>query len=133
LAGAIMPRLGSTTNQGGGIGSRGDKVIVATSPPGTGAVNISVSTPSGSSAIVPASQFAYAAATTANGAGAYVDPGLSGQLVSNLVNVLTNATSPDALEGDVNAVAGAREQYADGLGALHQHHRVGCRNDALGR
>jgi hypothetical protein len=81
-----------------GISVQGDKVIVATSPPGTEVVNISVSTPSGSSAIVPASQFAYAAATTSNGAGAYVDPGLSGQLVSNLVNVLTNATSPDALE-----------------------------------
>jgi len=82
-----------------GISVEGDTVIVATSPPGSGAVNVGVTTPSGTSPIVPASQFAYSATTsTGNGGGAYVDPGLTAELVSNLVGVLTNATSPDALE-----------------------------------
>jgi hypothetical protein len=80
-----------------GIAVEGDTVIVATSPPGNGTVNISVTTPLGSSAIVPASQFAYTAPAAASGS-PYVDPGLTAQLVSNLVNVLNNSTSPDALE-----------------------------------
>ncbi len=82
-----------------GIAVEGDTVIVATSPPGNATVNISVTTPSGSSAIVPASQFSYSAPAASSGSGSvYVDPGLTSQLVSNLVNVLENATSPDAQE-----------------------------------
>ncbi len=81
-----------------GISVEGDSVIVATSPPGSGTVNIGVTTPSGTSPIVAASQFAYSATTSTGNGGAYVDPGLSAELVSNLVGVLTNATSPDALE-----------------------------------
>jgi IPT/TIG domain len=82
-----------------GIAVEGDTVIVATSPPGSGTANISVTTPSGSSAIVPASQFAYSAPPASSGSGStFVDPGLTSQLVSNLVNVLNNSTSPDALE-----------------------------------
>src|ERR1700733_6324125 len=81
------------------IAVQGDTVIVATSPAGTGTVNIGVTTPSGTSAIAPASQFAYAATTSASTGGSpFVDPGLTSQLVSNLLNVLTTATSPDALE-----------------------------------
>jgi hypothetical protein len=81
-----------------GISVQGDTVIVATSPAGTGTVNISVATPAGSSAIAPASQFAYAAAAASGSGSAFVDPGLTSQLVTNLLNVLNNATSPDALE-----------------------------------
>ncbi len=83
-----------------GIAVEGDTVIVATSPSGSGSVNIGVTTPSGSSAIGSASQFAYQAAASAGGGTSsfFIDPGLSSQLVSNLLNVLTNATSPDALE-----------------------------------
>jgi hypothetical protein len=81
-----------------GIAVEGDTVIVATSPPGSGTVNVGVTTPAGSSAIAAASQFAYAAAATNGDSSYYVDPGLSSQLVSNLLSVLTSATSPDALE-----------------------------------
>lgn len=80
-----------------GISVEGDGVIVATSPGGAGTVNISVTTPSGSSAIVPASQFDYSA-TTSSSTGGFVDPGLTNQLVNNLVSVLNSATSPDAIE-----------------------------------
>jgi IPT/TIG domain len=75
-------------------------VITATSPAGAGTVNVTVTTPSGSSAAGAGSQFAYApAAAPANGGTPpFVDPGLSAQLVSNLLSVLTSATSPDALE-----------------------------------
>jgi hypothetical protein len=81
-----------------GIAVQGDTVIIATSPPGAGSVNISVTTQVGTSAIGPPSQFAYASAATASSGSSFVDPGLTSQLVSNLVNVLNNATSPDALE-----------------------------------
>jgi IPT/TIG domain len=81
-----------------GVSVEGDTVIVATSPPGTGAVNVGVTTPSGTSPIVSASQFSYSATTPSGNGGAFVDPGLTAELVSNLVGVLTNATSPDALE-----------------------------------
>lgn len=82
-----------------GISVQGDTVIVATSPVGTGTVNVSVTTPSGTSAIGPASQFAYTAPETSSSNGTpYVDPGLSAQLVENLLGVLTSATSPDAVE-----------------------------------
>jgi hypothetical protein len=81
-----------------GVAVEGDTVIIATSPPGTGVVNVSVTTNAGSSAIVPASQFSYVAAASASGGSAYVDPGLSAQLVNNLVSVLNNATSADAQE-----------------------------------
>src|ERR1700734_1076806 len=83
-----------------GVQVKTAKLINATSPAGTGAVNVTVTTPSGSSASGPASQYAYAAAPTQpNGAAPpFVDPGLSAQLVSNLLSVLTSATSPDAVE-----------------------------------
>ena len=80
-----------------GVTIQSDGLIDATIPPGSGTVNVTVVTPSGSSASVAASQFAYLATTAANGT-SYVDPGLSAQLVSNLLNVLTSATSPDAVE-----------------------------------
>jgi hypothetical protein len=83
-----------------GVQVKTAKLINATSPAGTGAVNVTVTTPSGSSASGPASQYAYAAAPAQpNGAAPpFVDPGLSAQLVSNLLSVLTSATSPDAVE-----------------------------------
>src|SRR5580693_276014 len=74
-----------------GVQVKTAKLINATSPAGTGAVNVTVTTPSGSSASGPASQYAYAAAPAQpNGAAPpFVDPGLSAQLVSNLLSVLT--------------------------------------------
>jgi hypothetical protein len=83
-----------------GISVQGDTVVVATSPAGSGTVSISVTTPGGTSPIVPASQFAYAAATSTGGgsAGSFIDPDLTSQIVGNLLNVLNTATSPDALE-----------------------------------
>jgi IPT/TIG domain len=76
------------------------KLITATTPPGTGTVKVTVTTPAGSSATGPASHYAYKApAGSANGsAPPSVDPGLTAQLVSNLLNMLTSATSPDAVE-----------------------------------
>jgi hypothetical protein len=74
-------------------------LIDATTPAGLGSVNVTVTTPSGSSATGAASQFAYAVPPVAsNGSSPFVDPGLSAQLVSNLLGVLTSATSPDAVE-----------------------------------
>ncbi len=74
-------------------------VIVAISPAGSGTVSISVTTPAGSSPLSAGAQFAFtAAAAPAGTAVPFVDPGLSAQLVSNLLSVLTSATSPDAVE-----------------------------------
>ena len=85
--------------QATGVTVRSDGLIDATIPPGSGTVNVTVVTPAGGSASVAASQFAYIAAAAATGNGApFVDPGLSAQLVSNLLNVLTSSTSPDAVE-----------------------------------
>ena len=94
---------GATSVLFGGVAAKGvqvknDTLIAATTPAGTGTVNVTVTTPSGSSGTGPASQFAYTATPApANGA-PFVDPGLSAQLVTNLLNVLTSATSPDAVE-----------------------------------
>ncbi len=82
-----------------GLAVKSAKLIDATTPAGVGTVNVTVTTPSGSSASGAASQFAYTApAVTSNGSPPFVDPGLSAELVSNLLNVLTSATSPDAVE-----------------------------------
>lgn len=82
-----------------GVAVQGDSVIVATSPPGAGLVNVSVVTTSGSSVIAPPSQFTYdSGANGSNGAGANIDPALSAQLVSSLLAAINSATSPDALE-----------------------------------
>jgi IPT/TIG domain len=82
-----------------GVTVKSAKLIDATAPAGTGTVNVTVTTPSGSSASVAASQFTYTVpAATANGSPPFVDPGLSAELVANLLNVLTSATSPDAVE-----------------------------------
>ena len=75
------------------------KVIVAISPAGVGTVSISVTTPGGTSPLAAGAQFAFTAPASPAGAGSpFVDPGLSAQLVSNLLSVLTSATSPDAIE-----------------------------------
>jgi len=94
---------GTTEVAFGGIEATGvtvinDGLIDATIPPGNGTVNVTVVTPAGSSASVAAAQFAYIAASTTGNGAPFVDPGLSAQLVSNLLNVLTSATSPDAVE-----------------------------------
>jgi hypothetical protein len=82
-----------------GVAVKSAKLIDATTPAGIGTVNVTVTTPSGSSATGAASQFAYAVQAVApNGGTPFVDPGLSAQLVSNLLSVLTSATSPDAVE-----------------------------------
>lgn len=94
---------GATHVAFGGVAATGVKVrssglINATIPPGSGTVNVTVVTPAGSSASVAASQFAYVTATATGNAAPFVDPGLSAQLVGNLLNVLTSSTSPDAVE-----------------------------------
>jgi len=84
-----------------GVQVKTAKLIAAKSPPGSGTVNVTVTAPSGTSATGPASQFAYVAAPAPppNGtAPPFIDPGLSAQLVSSLLGVLTSATSPDAIE-----------------------------------
>jgi len=83
-----------------GVQVQSAKLIAATTPAGTGTVSVSVRAPSGTSAAVPASQFAYVAAPVQANGGTppFVDPGLSAQLVGSLLNMLTSATSPDAVE-----------------------------------
>jgi hypothetical protein len=82
-----------------GVAVKSAKLIDATAPAGIGTVNVTVTTPSGSSSTGAASQFAYAVpAAPSNGGTPFVDPGLNAQLVSNLLSVLTSATSPDAVE-----------------------------------
>ncbi len=83
-----------------GVQVKTAKLIAAKSPPGTGTVNVTVTTPSGSSATGSASQFAYVAAPAPPDGAAppFIDPGLSAQLVTSLLGVLTSATSPDAIE-----------------------------------
>lgn len=80
-----------------GVTVLSDQLINAATPPGGGTVNVTVTTPSGSSASVTASQFAYTATVTANGSPS-VDPGLNAELIGNLLTVLSTAASPDAVE-----------------------------------
>lgn len=102
-----------------------DTRLNAVAPPGpTGTVPVTVTTPAGTSAASSTAQFTFAApgsgstGTTSPGTvstvstspatviptqaepaqGYYVDPGLSAQLVSSLVNIMQSASSPDALE-----------------------------------
>jgi hypothetical protein len=82
-----------------GVTVKNAKLIDAKTPPGTGTVTVTVVTPSGSSVDAAASHFAYKAKPAQpNGGPPAVDPGLSAELVSNLLSMLTNATSPDAVE-----------------------------------
>ena len=75
------------------------KLIVAISPPGSGTATVSVTTPGGTSALSAGAQFAFTGpAFPAVPGSQFVDPGLSEQLVSNLLGVLTSATLPDAVE-----------------------------------
>ena len=96
---------GATAVLFGGVAATGvqvktAKLITAKSPPGGGTVSVTVTTPSGSSATGPASQFAYVAAPVPPNGSAppFIDPGLSSELVNSLLGVLTSATSPDAVE-----------------------------------
>jgi IPT/TIG domain len=106
LVGASAVQFGGVSATSISVASTGTS-ISATSPPGAGTANISVTTAAGVSVIVPASQFTYVAAPAAAPAAApsvpatsgyYTDPGLTSQLVGTLVNVINSATSPDALE-----------------------------------
>lgn len=103
-----------------------DTQVMAISPlAGAGTVDITVTTPVGTSVTSTADQFTFVAASNAaatapvgggtpiagtgvvNNIGAspgtssqgyYIDPGLSSQLVGSIVNILQTASSPDALE-----------------------------------
>lgn len=81
-----------------GIAVQGDTVIVATSPPGTGIANLSVITPAGSSAIVPASQFTYDSAGSGSGSQTGIPDQIVSMLGSSLVNAINSVISPDMLE-----------------------------------
>lgn len=96
FAGATAVAFGSAPATA--ISVQSATVIVAISPAGSGTVTISVTTPGGTSALGAGAQFAFTAAGAAAPGTPFVDPGLSEQLVSNLLSVLTSATSPDAIE-----------------------------------
>jgi hypothetical protein len=70
-----------------------DTQVTATSPAGTGTVNVSVTTAGGTSAAVAGSVFAYSPAATPQW-----DPALTNQFAQGLLNMLQTATSPDAVE-----------------------------------
>lgn len=77
-----------------------DTQVIAVSPAGTGTQNITVVTPAGRSAINAAAQFAYAAPTASAGGATpyYVDPALTSTIVGSLINLISSATTPDAME-----------------------------------
>ena len=94
LTGATAVLFGGA--QATGVTVLSDQLINAATPPGGGTVNVTVVTPAGTSASVAASQFAYTANVTTNGASA--DPALDAELIGNLLSVLSAAASPDAVE-----------------------------------
>jgi hypothetical protein len=90
LTGATAVTFGSANATPFGVIS--DTQIVVVTPPGTGSVLVTVTTPSGTSGITAGSSFAFAPATTSS-----PDPALTALLSSGLLTMLQSATSPDAL------------------------------------
>lgn len=74
-----------------------DTQVIAVSPPGTGATNITVVTAGGRSAVNTAAQFTYVAPPTADQP-YQVDPALASSIVGSLLNLVTASSSPDAME-----------------------------------
>lgn len=90
LSGATAVTFGSANATPFGVIS--DTQIVAVTPPGTGSVLVTVTTPSGTSGVSAGSSFAFNPATSSS-----ADPALAALLSSGLLTMLQNATSPDAL------------------------------------
>jgi IPT/TIG domain len=95
FTGALAVGFGSTNASALSVMS--DTMMVAVSPPGTGVVNVTVVTPSGLSAINAAVQFSYSGAPSSDSTGYYLDPALSTQIVTTLVNLIQTNNSPDAI------------------------------------
>ena len=90
---AMLVGFGAT--QATSIAVLSDTSLVAASPSGTGNVNVTVVTPGGISAAVPAAQFAYTG-TPPSPAAPPVDPALTAQTVSTLLSMIQANNSPDA-------------------------------------
>ncbi len=73
-----------------------DSQIIATSPPGTGTVNVTVTTPAGTSALTPADLFYYQAATLTT-LTVFPNPSILGQTVA-----LTATVSPSTATGTIH-------------------------------
>ena len=90
---AMLVGFGAT--QATSIAVLSDTSLVAASPSGTGSVNVTVVTPGGISAAVPAAQFAYTG-TPPSPATPPVDPALTAQAVGTLLSIIQASNSPDA-------------------------------------
>jgi IPT/TIG domain len=90
---AMLVGFGAT--QATSIAVLSDTSLVAASPSGTGSVNVTVVTPGGISAAVPAAQFAYTG-TPPSPAPPPVDPALTAQAVGTLLSIIQASNSPDA-------------------------------------
>ena len=95
FTGALAVGFGST--DASALSVMSDTTMVAVSPPGAGAVNVTVVTPNGRSAVDPAVQFGYSGAASAGSANYYIDPALSSQIVATLLNMIQANNSPDAI------------------------------------
>ena len=91
LAGATAVKFGGVP---GTITASGPTTIVATSPPGTGTVDVSVTTPAGTSAVTPADRFTYIPpAPTISGFTPTSGPAAGGTSVTITGTNLSGATS----------------------------------------
>jgi len=90
---AMLVGFGAT--QATSIAVLSDTSLVAASPSGAGNVSVTVVTPGGISAAVPAAQFAYTG-TPPSPAAPPVDPALTSQIVGTLLSMVQANNSPDA-------------------------------------
>ncbi len=95
LTDAVAVRFGAC--EAGSIAVASDTQVIAVSPAGAGAQDVTVATPGGRSTANAASLFSYAASQAA-GSAYYVDPVLTSTIVGSLVSILSAAADPDALE-----------------------------------
>src|SRR5271169_6087236 len=95
FTGALAVGFGAT--DASALSVMSDTTMVAVSPAGTGAVNVTVVTPNGRSAVNAAVQFGYAGGTTDSSTSYYVDPALTSQIVGSLINLIQANNSPDAI------------------------------------
>lgn len=111
FTGALTVGFGAT--DASALAVMSDTSMVAVSPAGTGTANVTVVTPNGRSAVNAGVQFGYAGDASAGSPAYYVDPALTAQIVSTLINFIQSSNSPEAqaaqavlmrrmaLEGDV--------------------------------
>jgi hypothetical protein len=124
FSGATTVSFGSTAAKAFTVNN--DTQITAASPPGSGTVDVTVTTPVGTSATGPADRFTYAAEGAGGPQASYVERGISSKLTGALsVSAATSSASPGAQISDYHWVISGPDKPLDfdcGAGSTAMSH-----------